>query len=127
MRTLINSLAFSLCFVGVPVLAHQFTPTYPKFVPSFVDGIFSTRMELFNKRQDVEYYELEVYDANWKPLLFASENKLINIRYLETKSVNVYVKFQDLSRVVYICTESRLRKQDVRDTVISSKICSKVK
>jgi hypothetical protein len=127
MRLLVNSLALSLCLVGVPVLAHQFTPTYPKFGVSFVDGVLSTRMELFNKRQDVEYYELDVYDANWKPLPFATENKLVNIRYLETKPVNVYIKVQDLSRVVYICTESRLRKQEARDTVISSKICSKVK
>jgi hypothetical protein len=113
--------------IGVPVAAHQFTPTYPKFSTSFVDGVLSTRMELFNKRQDVEYYELDVYDANWKPLPFATENKLINIRYLETKPVNVYIKAQDLPRIVYICTESRLRKQDARDTAISSKICSKVK
>ena len=127
MRTLIKSLALSLCFVGVPAVAHQFTPTYPKFAPSFVDGVLSTKMELFNKRQDAEYYELDVYDANWNTLPFATENKLINIRYLETKPVNVYIRAQDLSRVVYICTESRLQKQDARDTVISSKICSKVK
>jgi hypothetical protein len=127
MRQLINGLALSLCLVGGPAVAHQFTPTYPKFAPSFVDGVVGTKMELFNKRQDAEYYELDVYDANWKPLPFASENKLINIRYLETKPVNVYIKVQDLSRVVYICTESRLRKQDAKDTVISSKICSKVK
>ena len=127
MRILVNSLVLSFCLIGVPLQAHQFTPTYPKFVPAFVDGILSTRMELFNKRQDVEYYELDVYDANWKALPFATENKLINIRYLETKSVNVYIKAQDLSRIVYICTESRLRKQDTKDTVVSSKICSKVK
>lgn len=127
MHKLVNSLVFSLCLFGVPVMAHQFTPTYPKFGVSFVDGVLSTRMELFNKRQDVEYYELDVYDADWKPLPFATENKLIGIRYLETKPVNVYIKAQDLSRIVYICTESRMRKQDAKDTVISSKICSKVK
>lgn len=127
MYRLVNSLVLSLCLLGVPVWAHQFTPTYPKFATSFVDGVLSTKMELFNKRQDVEYYELDVYDADWKPLPFATENKLINIRYLETKPVNVYIKVQDRHRIVYICTESRLRKQDARDTVISSKICSKVK
>ena len=127
MHKLVNILVFSICLMGVPVWAHQFTPTYPKFTTSFVDGVLSTRMELFNKRQDVEYYELDVYSADWKSLPFASENKLINIRYLETKPVNVYIKAQDLSRIVYICTESRMRKQDARDTVISSKICSKVK
>jgi hypothetical protein len=127
MRKLVNSLALSICLIGVPVMAHQFTPTYPKFGVSFVDGVLSTRMELFNKRQDVEYYQLDVYDTNWKPLPFATENKLINIRYLETKPVNVYIKVQDIPRVVYICTESKMRKENARDTVISSKICSKVK
>jgi hypothetical protein len=127
MRKLVNSLALSICLIGVPVMAHQFTPTYPKFATSFVDGVLSTRMELFNKRQDVEYYQLDVYDTNWKPLPFATENKLINIRYLETKPVNVYIKVQDIPRVVYICTESKMRKENARDTVISSKICSKVK
>ena len=127
MHKLVNGLALSLCLVGVPVMAHQFTPTYPKFGVSFVDGVLSTRMELFNKRQDIEYYQLDVYDANWKPLPFASENKLINIKYLETKPVNVYIKVQDIYRIVYICTESKMRKETARDTVISSKICSKVK
>lgn len=127
MHRLVNILVLSLSLVGVSATAHQFTPTYPKFTNSFIDDVLITKMQLFNKRQDVEYYELDVYDADWKPLPFATENKLVSIRYLETKPINVYIKAQDLSRIVYICTESRLRKQDARDTVISSKICSKVK
>lgn len=124
MHKLLNTV---LLLLALPAAAHQFTPTYPKFNNSFVEGVSVTRMELFNKRQDTDYYELDVYDANWKPVSFAADAKLINIRYLETKHLNVYVKTQDLGRVVYICTESRLRKSDAKDTVISSKICSKVK
>jgi hypothetical protein len=107
--------------------SHQFTPTYVKFDQSFVEGIGQTKMELFNKRREVEYYELGVFTEDWQPISFASENKIIHVRYLETKKINVYVKFQDIKKVVYICTESRLRREDVKDTVISSKICSKVK
>lgn len=127
MHKLIHAILIALAITGVPAAAHQFTPTYPKFSNSFVEGVSVTRMELFNKRQDTEYYELDVYTADWKPISFAADAKLINIRYLETKHINVYVKTQDLKSVVYICTESRLRKNDVKDTVISSKICSKVK
>ena len=86
-----------------------------------------TKLELFNKRKEVGYYELAVYDKDWQPVTFASEDKLLQVRYLETKKINVYVKQQDLSKAVYICTESRLRKEEVSHTVVSSKICSKVK
>ena len=48
--------------------AHEFTPTYPIFEPSHVEGILQTRMRLFNKRNDVEYYELDVYDDKWQPI-----------------------------------------------------------
>lgn len=120
-------LLIALMWVCVPTYSHQFTPTYIKFEPSFVEEVAQTKMELFNKRREVEYYELGVFTEDWKPVGFASESKLIHVRYLETKKINVYVKFQDLKRVVYICTESRLRREDVKDTVISSKICSKVK
>jgi hypothetical protein len=87
----------------------------------------TTKMELFNKRKDVEYYELGVFDSDWGPVSFASESRLINIKYLETKQVNVYVRKEDIKRVTYICTESKIKKQDVQNTVISSKICSKVR
>jgi len=107
--------------------AHQFTPTYPQFTSSYVEGVLSTKMEIFNKRKDVEYYELGVFTQDWQPVAFASEGKIIRVKYLETKKLNVYIKIEDLKSVSYICTESRLRKEDVRDTVISSRICSKVK
>lgn len=116
-----------LGLVGGYANAHQFLPTYPKFEPSFIAGASYTKMQLFNKRQDVEYYELSVYDNEWNAVTFASENKLIQLKYLETKLINVYVKNDDLKRVTYICTESKLKKQDVQYTAISSKICSKVK
>ena len=109
------------------VSAHQFLPTYPKVEQSFIVGVSQVKMELFNKRREIEYYELGVFDANWNPLSFASENKIIQIRYLETKQVNVYVRNEDLKNVSFICTESKLRKEETKQTLISSKICSKIK
>lgn len=120
-------LVFVLLF-GEHANAHQFTPTYPKFEPAFVDGIMQTKMELFNKRQDVEYYELDVFDDNWQPVTFAaSESKIMQVNYLETKNIEIYVKAQDVRRVVYICTESRLFRNSARQSLVASKICSKIK
>lgn len=127
MRVYYTFLVFLACMFGGPAMAHQFTPTYPKFESAFVDGVLQTKMEIFNKRREVEYYELGVFNKDWEPVTFASADKLIRVRYLEIKRINVYVKSEDIEKVTYICTESRLRKEDVKDTVISSKICSKVK
>lgn len=108
--------------------SHQLIPTYPVFAPSFVEGVVQTKMELFNSRREVEYYELNVFDSQWKPVQFATEEgKILRIRYLETKRINVYLKVEDLKSAMYICTESRLRREDVAGTAISSKICSKVR
>ena len=112
---------------GGHVGAHQFLPTYPKFETSFVEGVYFTKMELFNKRKEIEYYELGVFDGDWNAVPFASENKIIKINFQETKKINVYVRKEDLKKVVYICTESKIKRQDVQITTISSKICSKIK
>lgn len=121
-------LVICLCLFSTTSRSHQLIPTYPVFTTSFVEGVVQTKMELFNSRREVEYYELNVFDAQWKPVQFASEEgKVLRIRYLETKRINVYVKVEDLKSVVYICTESRLRREDVTGTAVSSKICSKVR
>lgn len=116
-----------LLMLGSHVNAHQFLPTYPKFEQSFISGVSYVNMELFNKRKEVEYYELSVFDVNWNPVTFASENKLIQMRYLEMKKINVYVRNEDLRKVTFICTESKLKRENTRNTLISSKICSKIK
>jgi hypothetical protein len=107
--------------------AHQFLPTYPKFQNSFVEGVVYTKMELFNKRKEIGFYELGVFDADWNSIAFATESKIIRINYLETKYINVYIKKEDLKRAVYICTESKIKKEDIQATSIASKICSKIK
>lgn len=116
-----------LCIYNSLVYAHQFTPTYPKLEFSFVEDVLQAKMELFNSRKDVSYYELNVYTLDWKPVTFASEEKLVPMRYLETKKLNVYIRKQDINKAVYICTTSKLQKENVKHTGISSRICSKIK
>lgn len=127
MYKVVNLVLLCISLIGVQVYAHQLTPTYPVFESSLVDGVSQTKMELFNKRKDVEYYEIGVFTSNWSPISFASQDKIVHVRYLETKKLNVYVKNEDLSKVTYICTESRLRKEDTKFAFVSSKICSKVR
>lgn len=128
MRIYHTLLVFVLLLFGGHSSAHQFTPTYPSFEPSYIDGVMQTKMELFNKRQEVGYYELDVFDENWRPVTFASsESKILRVDYLETKIIEIYVRAQDIKRVTYICTESRLFRDSARQSLVASKICSKVK
>lgn len=106
--------------------AHEWTPTYPKFKPSFLDGIVVTTMSLFNKREEIEYYEITVFDEEWQPVPFASTSKLVHISYLETKSIDIYIREVDCDRIEYICTESKIFIDDTSQTGVTSRICSKV-
>lgn len=106
--------------------AHQFLPTYPTFEYSYVDGVVQTKMQLFNKRKEIDYYELSVYDAEWKALSYATESKIVKIDYLQTKDITIYIKKEDLKRIKYICSESKIQKDNIQNTVISSRICSKI-
>ena len=107
--------------------AHEMTPTYFELSPSFVDGISYTELSIFNRRIDTQYYELTVYDKNWNVLPFATEERITKINYLEKKVINVYVKNEDIRRVTYICSMSKILKEDVQSTIVASRICSKIK
>lgn len=115
-----------LMLSSVHAFGHEMTPTYPKLRPSYIDGLNVITMNLFNRRQDVIYYEIEVYDDDWKQVSFASQEKIIKIDYLGRKDFDVYIREKDSKTVRYVCTTSKLLKSE--DTsMITSKICSKIK
>ena len=118
--------AVAVTFLAATAQAHEWTPTYPKFRPSFLDDIVVTTMTLFNKRKEIEYYEISVYDENWNTIPFATTNKLINVPYLSQKTVEIYIREIDCERIEYICTSSRRFVDDAESTGIDSRICSKV-
>lgn len=115
-----------LAFVATGAFAHEMTPTYFKIDSSYMDKVSMTKMKLFNRRQDVQWYEFSVFDKEWNPIPFVSTDKLLNLEYLETETVEIYIWDGDVGKVHYICSTSRLLKQDVESTAIASKICSKV-
>tara|TARA_R110000850_G_scaffold156948_3_gene281149 strand:- start:423 stop:776 length:354 start_codon:yes stop_codon:yes gene_type:complete len=107
--------------------AHEMTPAYFKLKPSYIEDVSVTSMKLFNRRDDVKYYDIEVFTFDWKPIPFASEYKTINIGYNKSKLFDVYIRNNDIDKVVYICTQSKLFKGTNQITLITSRICSKIK
>lgn len=107
--------------------AHEMTPTYPKLVPSHLDGVYKTTMEMFNKRADVEYYDIGVFDKDFNPIPFVSAYQVIKIKYLGHAKFDIYIRTVDKDRATYVCSRSKLRKDDSVRTAVSSRICSKFK
>lgn len=116
-----------LLFASPSVSSHELTPTYPKMKPSYMDNVLVTTMRMFNKRVDVKYYQLSVYDKEWNPLPFASQGRIIELDYLETKTFDVYIRETDFERAEFICTKSKLIRGDVVSTGIASRVCSRIK
>ena len=124
MKRLLTAVAVLL--LAATAQAHEWTPTYPKFEQSFLDGIVVTTMSLFNKRKEIEYYEITVFDGKWQPVPFASTSKLVHVSYLETANIDIYIREVDCERIEYICTESKILTDDTSQTGVTSRICSKV-
>jgi hypothetical protein len=107
--------------------AHEWTPTYPVLQTSHVRGISKVQMHLFNAREDVWYYTFEVLDKDFNPLPYATGQRTIHLPYLGKKNVEIYIRDEDRLQAVYVCSRSKIVAKDVTATVVSSKICSKIK
>lgn len=119
-------LLLCLSLVAPAATAHEMTPTYPKLVGSIYDGLFETEITLFNRRQDIGFYELTVHDENWNAVKFTSTQKIIALKYLEKRKVKVFVRGIDAQKVKYVCTTSKTLKLNQDRTVVTSRICSKI-
>lgn len=84
-------------------------------------------MMLFNKRQDVTYFEIEVTDENFKSIPFASNNKIYNVNYLQRVKVTIYIREESLADAVYICSRSKFLKKDLPQNLVSTRVCSKIR
>lgn len=91
------------------------------------ENLVSTTMTMFNKRPEVEYYELGVFTGDWEPVPFVSKYKVWKIPYLSTVTIEIYMNRFEAKDAVYICSRSKLRKQDITRTAVSTRICSKIK
>ena len=103
------------------------TPTYPKWKMSFIPSAKMTTMQVFNKRSDVQWYQIGVFDKEWNPIPFVTRYKIINIKYLKSVKFDVYVNEENEKLAEYICTTSKLRGNDNFKPIVESKICSRFK
>jgi len=113
---------------GQASLAHDFTPTYPKLETTHMAGVLKASMKLFNKRDDIRYYRVGVFDDEWNKIPFIVQGgKVINVEYLDTKRFDVYVQESKRKDVTYICTKSLTLQDGSTKSIMASRICSKVK
>lgn len=118
-------LSFALLFTTA-AQAHEMVPAKPKLEPSHIEGLSKATMTMFNKRADVEYYELGVFTEDWEGIPFVSNYRVYKIPYLSAVTFDVYIRNEDRNRAVYICSRSKIQKEDLNRTAISSRICSKI-
>ena len=84
-------------------------------------------MEMFNKRADVKWYEIGVFDEDWKPIPFVTSYKVIQLDYLNHVKFDVYITSNNKDKAEYICSLSKLRGNSNNKPMIASKICSRFK
>ena len=106
--------------------AHEQTPAYPKIAPSHVNGVVKVQLQLLNRRKEINYYEIGLFDKHFHELNFTTQNKIIKIGYGEKTDFDVYLRKSDLYRAVYICTASKILKSNKSRAVVSSIVCSKL-
>lgn len=116
---------FLLLFVSGYASAHELTPTYPELRSSYVTGVVSTKLKMWNARMDVNYFKIEVSDVDWNPVPFVTNERLFKLSYGERREIEVFLPID--TSATYICTKSMLDKEKLQRTVISSKVCSKIK
>ena len=109
------------------VAAHDMTPTYPKWKMSFIPSAKMTTMQVFNKRADVQWYQIGVFDKEWNQLPFVSRYKILRVKYLSRVKFDVYISDEHLNKAEYICSTSKLRGEDNFKPIVESRICSRFK
>jgi hypothetical protein len=116
-----------LLLVSACAHAHEMTPAYPKLEQSHVSGVYKASLQMFNKRADVQFYEIGVFQEDWTPVPFVSAYTVLKLDYLGQVKFDVFIREADIKRAVYVCSKSKLRNDSSKATVVSSKICSKFK
>jgi len=109
------------------VVAHDMTPTYPKWKMAFIPTAKMTSIQIFNKRNDIEWYEIKVFDKEWNALPFFTRHKILNVKYLSRVKFDLYMSNGYAEYAKYVCSTSKLRGKNSFEPTVESRICSKFK
>ena len=58
-------------------------------------------MSLFNSREEIKYYQIDLFDLNWMPIPFSTPYRIMKVDYKEHKAFDVYIRKRDLPEAVY--------------------------
>jgi hypothetical protein len=116
-----------LSLLAASANAHEMTPTYPSWSPAHVFGIVKTKLEIFNKRKDVDYFELGVFDKDWRPIPFVSRYHILRVKYLGHAKFDLYINVNDVDRAEYVCSQSKVAGDAIAAPMVASRICSRFK
>jgi len=106
--------------------AHEQTPAYPRALPSHVQDVVKVQLQILNRRKEINYYEVGLFDKNFDEIDFTTKRKIIKIDYEEKIDFDVYLRKSDLHKAVYICTASKILKSNSSRAIVSSIVCSKL-
>ena len=84
-------------------------------------------MQVFNKRADAKWYQINVLDNKWNQLPFVTRYKIIEVPFQKHVKFDVYVSEKVSKKAEYICTTSKLRGNDDFKPIVESRICSRFK
>jgi len=90
-----------------------------------MNDVLEAKLKMWNARVDVEYYKIEVTDEDWNDVPFITNEKVFRLDYLGRRDINIFLPSDTSAR--YICTRSMLEKGNASKSIISSKVCSKIK
>ena len=90
-------------------------------------GVWVAEMKMFNGREDINFYQITVYDNDWNVVPSAVINNPVKVDYQTQKKINVYIRAADKDQAVYVCSKSKPLASDEVKTMLFSRICSKIK
>ena len=75
MRTVILCIVMAFVFTSCSIysaVAHELTPTYPEIKESHIENVYVVKLETYNRREEVRFYEIQVLDKDMEPIVFAT-------------------------------------------------------
>ena len=123
---LLSKLTIAFLVWGACATSHEMTPAYPEVKMSHVKNVVKVEMSLFNSREEIKYYQIDLFDLNWMNIPFSTTYRIMKIEYKEHQAFDVYIRKKDMPEAVYLCTTSKVKKTNQSRTLISSRICSRL-
>ena len=123
---MLSELTIAFLVWGTCAISHEMTPAYPEVKMSHVKNVVKVEMSLFNSREEIKYYQIDLFDLNWMSIPFSTTYKIIKVDYKEHKAFDIYIRKKDTPEAVYLCTTSKVKRTNTSRTVIASRICSRL-